>query len=457
MATPAPGRMWRAALRLARTVAICVAFPALTDGCLAQAEFRLRTGSTDPFSTIPFIEVPSPVLADIDDDGDQDLVVGDYFGELLYLENTAPPGMPPTFLFRPGDSNPFELIDVGDYSAPAFADLDNDGDLDAIIGESDSEDILNYYRNDGSNRSPLLRERLGAASPVDGLGLPGIPMPALADIDGDGDKDMVLGTLDGDFRYFQNTGNRLAPIFTERSGILNPFDNLFADGGYSVPALADVDRDGDLDLVSGDYLGLLWFFENTGSARVPRFTKRFGAANPFDRIAVGILSDPTLADLDGDGDVDLVLGEAEFGLLLYYENVDPGPASGFPQWQRLHFSLPAEAAIAAAGEDPDGDGRSNLMEFAFRTSPRLKGYFPVIRPTLNANGVLSFTLAVRDDPALRVTAEFSDSPAFTDPDTVIPVVSDPVPGDLVKTLTFIDLSSAAGARQRYMRLVIRLL
>jgi hypothetical protein len=452
---------------MASTLVVSVPMVTMIESADAQATFELRNGADNPFDGLApdFFYTPSPTLADVDGDGDLDVIVGDDVGVIDYFENTASPRTPPNFLFRPGDSNPFEGIDVGDFSGPAFADLDNDGDLDAIIAEYTQYETptLNYYRNEGSTRSPFLVQRLGLLSPVNRLPLPEVPMPALVDLDGDGDIDMIIGTRDGDFRYFQNTGNRIAPTFTERTGTLNPFNSLTVGvDSFSVPALADLDRDGDLDMVSGCYEGILYYFENTGTSRIPRFTARTGAANPFDDIDVGSLSDPALADLDGDGDVDLVVGEGYYdGLLRYFENTDPGPQSGFPAWQKLHFPLPADAALAAPEADPDADGQSNLVEFGLRTSPRIRSYVSIISPTLNDNAVLAYTIAVRDDSALLVFAEFSDSPEFNNPTIVNPtivnpVINDPVPGDDVKTATFIDTIIAAGSQQRYMRLVFEL-
>ena len=60
--------------------------------------------------------------------GDFDLVVGAHDGSLTYMENTGT-STAPAFVQRTGSANPFDGIDVGYYSAPALADLDNDGTL----------------------------------------------------------------------------------------------------------------------------------------------------------------------------------------------------------------------------------------------------------------------------------------------------------------------------------------
>ena len=60
--------------------------------------------------------------------GDLDLVVGEHYGELIYVENTGT-STAPVFVQRTGSANPFDGIDVGSNSAPALADFDGDGTL----------------------------------------------------------------------------------------------------------------------------------------------------------------------------------------------------------------------------------------------------------------------------------------------------------------------------------------
>lgn len=70
----------------------------------------------------------------------------------------------------------------------------------------------------------------------------------------------------------------------------------------------DADGDGDLDLVPAEFYGTFFYYESTGDAVSPAFLQRTGAANPLDGEDVGGNSSPTLGDLGGDGDLDLVAG-----------------------------------------------------------------------------------------------------------------------------------------------------
>ena len=87
----------------------------------------------------------------------------------------------------------------------------------------------------------------------------------------------------------------------EFTGGANPFNGV-ASGGYSAPTLADMDNDGKLDLILGEIDGALLLYKNVGSAGAPAFSEVTGAGSPFDGIDVGDRSVPALGDLDGDGD-----------------------------------------------------------------------------------------------------------------------------------------------------------
>jgi hypothetical protein len=325
--------------------------------------FTYYTGLDNPFNGVDFSKVIKPAFADVDGDGDPDLFSGWNTNRIFYIKNSGTPSAP---VFQPsyGD-NPFDgLGNVG--KAPAFADLDGDGDLDAFIGNRDGniacyENIGNYYSDSGANllQTPSFTQRSGAKNPFNGVNVGGASRPTLADLDGDGDLDAVVGAVDGTLRYDKNTGSALAPVFVAQSGAANPFDGVDV-GDASVPAFADLDADGDLDAVIGAADGTIRYYKNTGSALAPVFTVQTGATNFFSAIDVGDQSAPSFVDVDGDGDLDAFIGAAT-GMMIYYENTGTAlaPAFATPGSALNHplngVDVGQNSTLVFADMDHDGD------------------------------------------------------------------------------------------------------
>ena len=221
---------------------------------------------------------------------------------------TTPSGSNP---FAEQSNNPFSHVDVTFNSVPAFADLDNDGDLDMIAGNENG--TLDYFQNVGSATNPRFSN-----SQVSGLSDVGDDSkPALIDMDGDSDLDLVVGNGQGNILYFENTGTADSPAYSRKSGDDNPFNHINLDED-AAPTLADIDQDGDPDLVVGYNAGLddnVLHYENVGTASGPDFTD----SPSYSLDIFGFNSNPVLADIDDDGDVDLVLGD-DFGDLVYFNN-----------------------------------------------------------------------------------------------------------------------------------------
>ncbi|MFN4257590.1 MAG: FG-GAP-like repeat-containing protein, partial [Saprospiraceae bacterium] len=203
-----------------------------------------------------------------------------------------------------GAADPFAGVYVGGLSAPSFADLDGDGDSDMIVG-SDSGTFRVFRNDDGT-----FTELTGAANPFAGIVVGAHSKPSFADLDGDGDLDLVVGGFYGTLRTWRND----AGTFTELTGAGNPFDGIDV-GFLSTPAFGDVDGDGDLDLVVGSGYGTLRTWRNDGGT----FSELSGAANPLDGIDVGASSKPAFVDIDGDGDADLVVG-GSYGTFRVFRN-----------------------------------------------------------------------------------------------------------------------------------------
>jgi hypothetical protein len=262
----------------------------------------------------------TPSGADLDDDGDIDFVVGEELGTFYYLENTGN-ATTPAFTQQSGASNPFDGLSTGDKTAPAFVDIDNDGDYDVITGRDDGQ--FRFIRNDGTVSVPDLAITANGDNPLDGVDAGTRTAPAFGDLDDDGDFDMLVGLLDGTFGYYQNDGTASAANFTEITGASNPMDGVDV-GDHAKPALVDLDNDGDLDLVVGEETGVFFYYENTGDATTPTFAEVTGASNPFDGFSAEEKSAPAFADLDDASGVDMVSGNTD-GDFYYYVNADPLP------------------------------------------------------------------------------------------------------------------------------------
>lgn len=116
-------------------------------------------------------------------------------------------------------------------------------------------------------------ERPGTNNPFDGVDIGDNSAPQLVDYEGDGDLDIAIGRQDGSIAYYENTGSASSPNYVEQTGSDNPFDGQNV-GSDAVLEFADVDADGDLDIVAGKGQGTLAFIENTGSVTDPNYESR---------------------------------------------------------------------------------------------------------------------------------------------------------------------------------------
>ncbi|NKN34723.1 FG-GAP repeat domain-containing protein, partial [Marichromatium bheemlicum] len=207
---------------------------------------------TNPFGLSDVGDNATPSLVDLDGDGDLDLVVGNWDGDLLFFENT---GTASEAAFSSPSTNPFELTNTGYGAAPTFADIDSDGRLDAFVGIGAG--YLIYFRNTGSATQPDFADAV--TSPFGLTEVERAVKPTLADINGDGRLDLLVGGFSGDIWLFENTGSTTEPAFT--SAVTNPYG--LTDVGYlNSPVFADLDADGDLDALVGNYDGNLLLFLN---------------------------------------------------------------------------------------------------------------------------------------------------------------------------------------------------
>ncbi len=378
------------------------------DGAIAyyvnnnDGTFTEQMEATNPFSDVSVSENASPTFADWDGDSDLDLIVGNKAGELSYYRNDDG-----VFITVDAAENPFANLSYANDAAPALGDVDGDGDLDVIIGddfgdlfflENNEGTLTEISRNtigigedlslssshaftdiDGDGDQDIVRGSfegvlavlentegqyaLAANNPLDTPIMVGyISQPAFADVDTDGDMDLFLGSYQDDIVYYAND----AGTFTKVDGEGNPFNGINAGDNESI-AFVDIDNDGDLDAFIGNKMGQVKYFENTDGvfAEVP-------ASNPFEGISFEVPGNPNhpvqvaFADIDGDGNVDGYFGLID-GTMRVFKNMGDAGRSSVPTFveqtdsdnpfNNIDFGRSASPAFG----DVDGDGDLDLL------------------------------------------------------------------------------------------------
>ncbi|MES2523159.1 MAG: VCBS repeat-containing protein [Gemmatimonadota bacterium] len=256
----------------------------------------------------------APTFGDADGDGLVDLIVGVIGGAYepsrtnvnnLYLVQQRPKAM-----WSLATTRLINTIDVGAESAPALADVNGDGLLDLLVGSKVSatsgiSGTVTLFENTGTRTAPAFRER--GVLPVRG---DYNYVPSVADLDGDGLVDLVVGTWRDRVQWYRNTGTRTAPAWTLADTALVTITR----GTNSTPSLGDIDGDGTLDLVIGEASGAINLYRNTGTKSAPRFEL---VSDSFQGIKLSRRSAPVLSDMDGDGKLDMVVGSGEGELQLW--------------------------------------------------------------------------------------------------------------------------------------------
>lgn len=142
---------------------------------------------------------------------------------------------------------------------------------------------------------------------------------SVGDFDGDGDFDLVVGCDHGQVYAAENVGTRFYGDFRLIDSAISITGSVHVPAN-AAPILVDIDGDGDLDLFIGDSVGEVHFYENTGSSTVAIFTLSPGT-NPLSAVACTEgSSSPSFTDWDGDGDYDAVIGCGD-GALQYWNNI----------------------------------------------------------------------------------------------------------------------------------------
>ncbi|HET8803730.1 MAG TPA: T9SS type A sorting domain-containing protein [Aequorivita sp.] len=272
---------------------------------------------------------------DLDDDGDMDVLAASSTADVyVWYENDGSATFTTNIIDNSGLASEAYSIDA--------ADFDQDGDMD-IVGGANSGNAVAVYSNDGDENFTLLTDLSGGA-PTDG-----VRALKAVDLDIDGDMDILVAANSSDtYSWFENDGSG---VFTN-----NIIDNTEANtNGASQVMAADMDGDGDMDVVAGSNLAdrYVWY-ENDGSQN---FTAQIIDQATYANGPRGI----GLVDLEQDGDMDVLVASITQDVFAWYENDGAG---NFTPALISNDPLNANGAFAITAADIDGDMVDDIITAA---------------------------------------------------------------------------------------------
>ncbi len=273
-----------------------------------------------------------------------------------------------------------EPIDVYGAPTPNFDDYDNDGDLDIICGEF--MDKFTWFENIGTREKPkyakgkyLENDKGTIAMDLEMI------LPVSLDWDKDGDIDLVVGDEDGRVAFVENTGKTKngMPVFNDPKYFLQKAEHVKF-GALVTPFSTDWDDDGDEDLICGNSAGYISFIENLDGKDTPKWDapKLLSADDETIRIQAGesgSIQGPceakwgyttlSVEDWNNDGLKDIILNSI-WGKVVWYENIG---TKGNP---KLAAEKPIQVQWEGETPKPDWywwDPEPNTLATQWRTTP----------------------------------------------------------------------------------------
>ena len=306
--------------------------------------------STTPATAMATGNFSTPTMGDLDNDGLIEMLVGQGDGTMMWYEQNAPNsatfGTPGTLLtFNTGGGT----IDVGLYAKPTIADLDGNGLQEVIVGEENGT-VLRYEQVAATGASAL---KFGPATTLfaNPYGITttrvanagSYARPVVTDLDGDDLLDILVGSNDGTLRRYEQTMANTSTTagFTDMGQVKLADGTILDAGAVSKPLVTDYDGDGKLDMLVGNYAGNIKLYTQTQANSALFIAVNSGATggilstsgtdatqintgnattNPgsLNQSNLGGYAAPAITDIDGDGVLDLFLGNGN-GTMLRFE------------------------------------------------------------------------------------------------------------------------------------------
>ena len=315
----------------------CTSNTVIVNGGTIQIANGISQTHNFPNSTNPinFNNFPTSYFVDVNNDQKKDLLVSpnvfnaaENAKSIWFYKNVGSQAIPN---FKKINENFLQnqMLEVGEGAHPVLEDLDGDGLKDLLIGNygyysvgGNNNSMLAFFKNIGTLNEPIFQFQTNDYQNFSQLNMRGL-YPAFGDLDGDGDKDLLLGNEDGKMVYCINIPSNGVANFVLSESFYKGIDI----GNFATPQIVDVDNDGKLDLLIGEERGTVNFCRNEGTTTVPDFSVAninplFGNINVSKYIPNSIAfgySTPKFFKYNGQS---RIISGSQQGYIYLYENID---------------------------------------------------------------------------------------------------------------------------------------